>query len=122
MNLLLGSTFDNRMLDFFEFEVTNYLPISYFSGITIDSIMKPVVIFQGDVFDTDFELVRVKKFFMDFCILYDIDCVNVSDLKRICVISAGDDKVIKMRSYQIDKIDPYIVIDIFKIYLGKKRT
>jgi len=122
MNLLLGSTFDNRMLDFFEFEVTNYLPISYFSGITVDSIMKPVVIFQGDVFDTDFELVRVKKFFMDFCILYDIDCVNVSDLKRICVISAGDDKVIKMRSYQIDKIDPYIVINIFNIYLGKKRT
>jgi ribosome production factor 2 len=30
MNLLMGSLFDNKFLDLFEFEVSNFLPIEYF--------------------------------------------------------------------------------------------
>jgi len=41
--------------------------------------------------------------------LYDIEDVNISELKRVCIISAGENKVIKFRSYQIDKVDPYLV-------------
>jgi len=109
MNLTLGNLYDNKLLDYFEFEVTNYLPITYFTEIEIDSCMKPVVIFQGDVFETDFEFERIKKFFIDFLIFYDIDDVNISDLKRVCIISAGDNKLIKFRSYQVEKVDPYLV-------------
>jgi len=109
MNLLLGSLFDNRMLDFFEFEVINYLPISYFTDIEVDACMKPIIIFQGDSFETDFELERVKKFFLDYLMLYEIDDVNISDLKRIIILSTGDDKVIKFRSFQVDKIDMNLV-------------
>ena len=112
MNLLFGSIFDNRMLDFFEFEVVNYLPISYFTDIEVDACMKPVILFQGDSFETDFELERVKKFFLDFLMLYEVDNVNISDLRRIIVLSVGDDKTIKFRSFQADKIDQNIVIII----------
>jgi len=97
------------MLDFFEFEVVNYLPISYFSDIEVNASMKPVIIFQGDSFETDFELERVKKFFIDFLMLYEIDDVNISELRRVIVLSVGDDKVVKFRSYQVDKVDPFLV-------------
>jgi len=37
--------------------------------------MKPIVIFQGDLFETDFEYARIKTFFIDFLMLYDIEDV-----------------------------------------------
>lgn len=103
MNLVLGSLFSNEILDLFEFEVTNYIPISHFAqSVWIDSCMKPVILFQGDVFETEFNYERLKKFFLDYFRLHDVEDVDVSDLKRILVISAGDNKVVKIRSYQID--------------------
>lgn len=89
----------------FEFEVTNYIPIDHFKkDIKIDSCMKPVIIFQGDVFETDFQYERMRKFFLDFFRLHDVEDVNISDLRRVIVISAADvdDKEIKIRSYQVE--------------------
>lgn len=103
MNLVLGSMFNFKVLDLFEFEVTNYIPINYFtSNIMIDSCMKPVIIFQGDLFETDFQLERLRKFFLDFFRLHDVDEVNISDLRRILIISVAEDREIKLRSYQVD--------------------
>lgn len=120
MNLVLGSTFDNKILDMFEFEVTNYIPIEYFAkDVNVDSCMKPVILFQGDIFETDFQFDRLRKFFIDFYRLHDVEEVNVSDLKRIIVVSCGEDKVIKLRSYQLDEFNEYNVREFFKIVQRK---
>ncbi len=103
MNLVLGSLFNNKVLDMFEFEVTNFIPISHFSDkVQIHSCMKPVIIFQGDLFETDFQYERMRKFFLDFMRLHDVDEVNVSELRRIILVSVGEDREVKIRSFQVE--------------------
>jgi ribosome production factor 2 len=103
MNLVLGSLFNFKVLDMFEYEVTNYIPISHFSEkVLIDSCMKPVIIFQGDLFETDFQLERMRRFFLDLFKLHDVDEVNISELRRVMIISVAEDREIKIRSFQVE--------------------
>lgn len=116
MNLVLGTTFDSKLLDMFEFEVANYIPIEYFAkDIDIDSCMKPVILFQGDIFETDFQYVRLRNYFIDFFRLHDIEDVEITDLRRVIIISCADDKVIKIRSYQLDGFNEHNVRKSFYI-------
>jgi ribosome production factor 2 len=110
MNLVLGSLFDNKMLDMFEYEVTNFIPIEYFqTQIEIDSFLKPILIFQGDLFETDFEFDRIKRYFIDFFKLQDVEQIEITELRRVIVISIADDKEIKLRMYQVNKFNEYNV-------------
>ena len=105
MDITFGFTFNHSILDAFNFEVTNYIPIEYFNNkkINIDSYMKPILFFQGELFESEFEYERVKKFFIDYFRLYDVETAIISELKRIIVISIdNNDKVIKIRNYQIE--------------------
>ena len=105
MDITFGFTFNRSILDAFNFEVTNYIPIEYFhnNNITIDSYMKPLLFFQGELFESEFEYERVKKFFIDYFRLYDVETAIISELKRIIVISIdNNDKIIKIRNYQIE--------------------
>jgi ribosome production factor 2 len=119
MNLIMGSTFNYKATDFFEFEVTNFIPIEFFAKkVEVDSYMKPVVVFQGDIFETDFQYERIKKFFLDFFRIKNLDEVVISELRKVIVISAGDDKEIKIRTFQIDaNMNQYNVNFIFYYYL-----
>lgn len=103
MNLVMGSCFNSKVLDMFEFEVANFIPLDYFAkAVNIDASMKPVIIFQGDIFETDFQYERIRKYFLDFFRMHDLEEVSIGELRRIFIISAADDKVIKLRSYQIE--------------------
>lgn len=73
--------------------------------------MKPLVIFQGDIFETDFEFARIKKFFYEFFKLYDITDINISILKRVVVFTAASDKIIKIRSFQLSEINEHTIKD-----------
>jgi ribosome production factor 2 len=110
MNLAIGSLFNNKILDAFEFEVANFIPIEYFSkNIEVDSYMKPIIIFQGDLFETDFELDRMRKFFLDFFRIKDLEEVDISDLRRVVVVSVAEDREIKIRNFQTTKFNQYNV-------------
>ena len=104
MNLTLGCLFDFHLLDYFDFEVTNFLPMSYFKvNTTIGSDLKPIIIFQGELFESDFNYDRLKKFFIDFFQLYDKESVVISEMRRIIAISIEkDEKIVKIRNYQIN--------------------
>jgi len=109
MNLIMGNLFESKILDLFEFEITNFLPIEFFKDIHVDSCMKPLVIFQGDVFETDFEFARIKKFFFEFFKLYDITDLNVSVLKRLVILSAAGDKIIKIRCFELNDFNEFSI-------------
>lgn len=110
MNLVMGSTYDKKILDMFEFEVTNYIPIEYFAkDIEIDSCMKPILVFQGDIFETDFQYDRLRKYFIDYFRLHDLEEVEVTDLRRVILISSNESKEVLIRSYQIDTFNQYNV-------------
>jgi len=103
MNLIMGSTFNFKAMDVFEFEISNFIPIEFFATkVQVDSYMKPVIVFQGDIFETDFQYERIKKFFLDFFRIQDMDEVVISELRKVIVISAAEDKEIKIRTFQID--------------------
>ena len=104
MDLTLGLLYDHQLLDSFEFEVTNFIPFSYFKeSTTINSDQKPIIIFQGELFESDFNYDRLKKFFIDFFQLYDKENVVISELRRVIVISIeNEEKVVKIRNYQIN--------------------
>ena len=104
MNLTLGCLYDFHLLDYFDFEVTNFLPKSYFKVDTvINSDLKPIIIFQGELFESDFSYDRLKKFFIDFFQLYDKENIVISEMRRIIAISIeNDEKIVKIRNYQIN--------------------
>ena len=104
MNLTLGCLYDFHLLDYFDFEVTNFLPKSYFKVDTvINSDLKPIIIFQGELFESDFNYDRLKKFFIDFFQLYDKENIVISEMRRIIAISIeNDEKIVKIRNYQIN--------------------
>ena len=104
MDLTLGCLYDHQLLDSFEFEVTNFIPMSYFKeSTTINSDQKPIIIFQGELFEADFNYDRLKKFFIDYFQLYDKENVVISELRRLIVISIeNDEKVVKIRNYQVN--------------------
>jgi len=104
MDLTLGILYDHHILDSFGFEVTNFIPQSYFKDeITINSDLKPLIIFQGELFESDFNYERLKKFFIDFFQLYDKDSIIISEMRRIIAISIeNDEKVVKIRQYQVN--------------------
>ena len=104
MDLTLGILYDHQILDSFEFEVTNFIPMYYFKGAaTINSDLKPIIIFQGELFESDFNYDRLKKFFIDYFQLYDKENVVISQLRRIIAISIeNDEKIIKIRNYQVN--------------------
>ena len=104
MDLTLGCLYDHQLLDSFEFEVTNFIPMSYFKeASTINSDLKPIIIFQGELFESDFNYDRLKKFFIDYFQLLDRPNVVISELRRLIVISIeNDEKIVKIRNYQIN--------------------
>jgi ribosome production factor 2 len=135
MNLVIGSLFNKKVLDMVEFEVTNFIPLSHFAKeIKINSDMKPVIIFQGDLFETDFQFERIRKFFLDYLRLHDLDEVSIEDLRRVIIISVADNKEIKLRCYQVEgpikeftlndlnltEIGPSIDLKLRNIHLASK--
>jgi len=104
MDLTLGCLYDHQLLDSFEFEVTNFIPMSYFKeASTINSDLKPIIIFQGELFESDFNYDRLKKLFIDYFQLLDRPNVTISELRRLIVISIeNDEKIVKIRNYQIN--------------------
>ena len=71
--------------------------------IVINSDLKPIIIFQGELFESDFNYDRLKKFFIDFFQLYDKESISISEMRRIIAISIEkDEKIVKIRNYQIN--------------------
>ena len=104
MSITFGSLFNHEILDYFEFEITNFVPCEYFKAFTqIDTYMKPVLIFQGEIFESNFEFERVKKFFIDFFRLYPVENAVISELRRVIVFTCdNDEQIIKLRCYQVN--------------------
>lgn len=113
MNLVIGSLFDYKVLDAFEFEVSNFIPKSYFDTvISYEPNCQPAFVFQGELFETDKVLERFKKHILDFYAQDLLEEVNLTDLKRVIVVSVDADKTIKIRNYETKALTQYNLKDI----------
>ena len=103
MNLIFGSLFNHKILDMFEFEVTNFIPGEYFETVKkIDMNSQPVMVFLGEPFETTKNIERFKFYMMDFYKQDSLEEVNISDLNRIIVFSCDEKQCIRIRHYQMN--------------------
>lgn len=102
MNIVFGNCYEHKLLDAFEFEVSNFIPHNYMENkVNYEINSMPIMIFQGESFETDKVFERIKKFFLDFYTQDSLEEVNIPDLKRIIVFSVDEkQKKIKIRNYQ----------------------
>jgi len=101
MNIVFGSLYEYKLLDSFEFEITSIIPSNYFEKKPeFDVNSQPILIFQGEKFETDSVYERIKKFFIDFYTQDLLEEVNVTDLRRVVVFSVDLQGKIKLRNFQ----------------------
>lgn len=113
MNLVLGNLFNAKLLDMFEFEVTNFIPASFFeTKVKFEPNSQPILIFSGEQFETEKCLERFKKFVMDYFKQDYLEEVNITDLKRILVFCVDAEGTVKVRSYQTFSNTEYSLHDI----------
>ncbi len=113
MNLVFGNLFNHKVLDLFEFEITNFIPHEYFNKkMEFEPNRKPVLVFLGEQFETNKSFERFKFYLMDFFKQDEIEDVNITDLKRIIVFSITESEIIKIRNYQCASVSEYSLNNI----------
>lgn len=132
-NLVLGRVFDGHILDICEFGVKNFKGTSAFETPQhVHADMKPILLFQGEHFETNDNLKRIKSLLIgksfirtsshNFCfsalanLLFpflsldffqnnDLKEANIQELKRVMVFtSRGEKEPIEVRHLEVDDI------------------
>jgi ribosome production factor 2 len=104
-NLVIGRTFNGHVLDMFEFAVENYKGVSDFKAADFTNDLKPILIFQGDVFDVSDKYKRIKNLFTDFFRITDLAEVNIIELRRVLVFTCrGENASIEVRHMEASDI------------------
>ncbi|EKX41161.1 hypothetical protein GUITHDRAFT_112900 [Guillardia theta CCMP2712] len=100
-NLILGRMFDYKIYDMYEFGLTEVKPACLFSANSAPSYQnKPLIVFQGDAFETDTKLEGLKNFFLDMFAHKAMDKINLGGLEHVIVLTAEGSKV-AFRHYSI---------------------
>ena len=121
-NLVLGRVFDGHILDMFELAVTEFRGTEEFEAPKhIHADMKPILLFQGEFFETNDTLKRLKSlligkydlllflnrsfFLLDFFHNNDLQEANIQELKRVMVFTCrGEKDPIEFRHLESDDI------------------
>eukprot|EP01017_Pseudomicrothorax_dubius_P033626 TRINITY_DN4519_c0_g3_i3.p1 TRINITY_DN4519_c0_g3~~TRINITY_DN4519_c0_g3_i3.p1 ORF type:complete len:337 (-),score=72.74 TRINITY_DN4519_c0_g3_i3:163-1173(-) len=103
-NVLLGRTYDDQVLDMFEFGLEEYQSIESFKrGNTLPAGCRPCLIFEGDLFEYDPIHIRMKNLFTDF--FYENSPVKSVDIRKgivyTIVITSSENNTIFFRVYSI---------------------
>lgn len=101
-NLIFGRLFASHILDMFEFGVTEYEPVQSFKPVDVNSMIKPVLVFQGEQFDFVTKHRRFKNYLIDFFKLADYDEANIAELKRVMVFTALGESKITFKQFEVN--------------------
>ena len=86
----------------FEFGVFNYKPISEFISKSVNTQIKPLLIFQGEQFEFSEKHRQLKSFFIDFFKMTDYEEANIAELQRVMVFTSVSDSRIEVRHYEMN--------------------
>mmetsp|Transcript_6765 Transcript_6765/g.10553 ORF Transcript_6765/g.10553 Transcript_6765/m.10553 type:complete len:304 (+) Transcript_6765:29-940(+) len=99
-NLTIGRTFDGHILDIIELGVDRFSPVSSFKTSKPVMGSKPCFLFNGDEFENNAQLAKLKNLILDFFRGMQVSLVNLAGLDHIIVCTAVDGKV-HFRHYAI---------------------
>lgn len=105
-NLVLGRVYDGHILDMFELGIKDFKSSNEFKTaehITAD--LKPILIFQGEHFESSDRHKRLKSLLIDFFQQKELKEANIQELKRVMVFtSRGENDPIEFRHLECEDI------------------
>ncbi|RUS29144.1 Brix domain-containing protein [Jimgerdemannia flammicorona] len=88
-NLVFVRMFDNQVLDMMELGIEKAVAMSNIKGSKCAVGMKPLLLFNGELFDTNTDYKNLKNLLLDFFRGQDITSVNLKGLEHIISVTAG---------------------------------
>lgn len=98
-NLVMGRTFEHSLLDMVEFGIENYKALQDFKGDKITAALKPLLTFNGELFENNHEFVRIKNLLVDMFQREVADNIRLQGLEHVLSFTAVDNKIC-LRSYK----------------------
>ncbi|XP_057341345.1 ribosome production factor 2 homolog [Microplitis mediator] len=99
-NLIMGRTFEHTLLDMIEFGVENYKGLNEFKVDKISAGLKPMLVFNGDMFENNDSYQRIKNLFIDMFQREVVDNIRLQGLEHVLSFTATDGKIY-LRSYKV---------------------
>lgn len=98
-NLVMGRTFEHSLLDMVEFGVENYKSLKEFKVDKIASGLKPMLIFNGELFENNHQYQRIQNLLVDMFQREPAANIRLQGLEHALSFTAFENKIY-LRSYK----------------------
>jgi len=113
-NLVMGRTFDRRVLDMVELGILQYRSVGDFPGLPKQRVgSKPLLQFVGDLWSSDINLKRLQNLLIDFYRGDPVDSLILSGLDHVMVFTAAE--------ASIGGVEPHPIIHQRTYYMKLKK-
>ncbi|XP_076638678.1 ribosome production factor 2-like protein Non3 [Colletes latitarsis] len=99
-NFVMGRMYEHTLLDMIEFGIENYRGLKNFKVPQISEGIKPLLVFNGELFENNYELVRIKNLFVDMFQREVVENIRLQGLEHVLSFTAVENKIL-LRSYRI---------------------
>uniref|UniRef100_A0A672NU77 Ribosome production factor 2 homolog n=1 Tax=Sinocyclocheilus grahami TaxID=75366 RepID=A0A672NU77_SINGR len=99
-NLIFGRMFDFHVLDMFELGIERFVSLRDVKTDTCPEGTKPLLVFAGELFETDREHQRLRSLLTDFFCGPRVSAVRLAGLEHVLHFTALEGKIY-MRSYKV---------------------
>lgn len=101
-NLVLGRMFAHRILDMFEFGITNYVPAAALPALKSAPGSKPLILFNGDDFDLNETTSSMRSLLLDvFRGPDNAAALDLSGVDRVIVFTLQGESKVMFRQYGV---------------------
>ncbi|KAL6447976.1 hypothetical protein ACFW04_000193 [Cataglyphis niger] len=99
-NLIMGRMYEHTLLDMIEFGIDNYKGLKDFKVEKITKGIKPILVFNGELFESNYEYGRIKNLLVDMFQREVIRKISLKGLEHVLSFTATENKIL-LRSYRI---------------------
>ncbi|KAI7903862.1 Brix domain-containing protein [Cokeromyces recurvatus] len=101
-NVTFIRMFNHQLLDMYEFGLENAKSLSSIPGAKCSLGLKPLMVFNGERFDSEEKYKYIKNFFLDFFNGEETSAINLAGLEHVISLTAvPDSERILLRTYSI---------------------
>ena len=98
-NLIMGRMFEHNLLDMVEFGIENYKGLNEFKVSKISTGIKPMLVFNGDIFENNHEYGRIRNLLVDMFHREPAKNIRLQGLEHVISFTARDNKIL-LRSFR----------------------
>ncbi|KAJ1561492.1 rRNA-binding ribosome biosynthesis protein rpf2 [Nowakowskiella sp. JEL0078] len=98
-NLTFIRTFDYQVLDMLELGITNGVAMETFKTIKCAIGRRPMILFNGGLFNTKEEYMKLRNILVDFFRGEVVEKVDLTGLEHVISVTAGTDGTVHFRVY-----------------------